>query len=247
MSSGQTADGAMNGTPARRAGGRALLLTVADAKVARVLLRLAAVCGLVAPLTSSVGWAVGGLAQPDAYSSADDDISDLGALTASSAWIYNQIGANLTGLLVIAFALGLWRALSPNVLGRASAGVLVIAGLGAFLDGLFRLDCQGIDGGCENDSWHSAAHKMEGRVTTAAIVVAPLVLAFAFRRLPEWRDTWLPTLAAVPASLLVGVVFSGLGDGAATRASTLTWFLWLAFVAFQLLRKGERSHVRTES
>jgi hypothetical protein len=40
---------------------------------------------------------VGGLAQPDAYSAADDDVFDLGALTASSAWIYNQIGANLTG------------------------------------------------------------------------------------------------------------------------------------------------------
>jgi hypothetical protein len=224
-----------------------LLLTAADVKVTHVLLRLAAVCGLVAPLTSTVGWAVGGLAQPDAFSSADDDISDLGALTASSAWIYNQVGANLTGLLIIAFALGLWRALSPDVLGRAGAAALTIVGLGVFLDGLFRLDCQGIDVGCENDSWHASAHKMEARVTTAATVTAPFVLAFAFRRLPQWRDTWLPTLAAVPGSILVGILFSGLGDGAATRATTFAWVLWLAFVAFQLLRKGEGSRVRTES
>jgi Protein of unknown function (DUF998) len=204
-----------------------------------VLPRVAAVCGLVAPLTSTIGWAVGGLAQPGAYSSADDDISDLGALTASSAWIYNQIGANLTGLLVVCFALGLWRALSPDALGRVGAALLIVVGLGVFLDGLFRLDCQGIDVGCENDSWHASAHKMEGRVTTAATVAAPFVLAFAFRRRPEWRDTWLPTLAAVPASILVGIAFSGLGTGAATRATTLTWLIWVAFVAFQLLRKGE--------
>jgi uncharacterized protein DUF998 len=203
--------------------------------------RLAAVCGLIAPLTSTIGWAVGGLAQPDAFSSTDDDISDLGALTASSPWIYNQIGANLTGLLVIAFALGLWRALSPDVLGRIGAGALVVAGLGALLDGFFRLDCQGIDVGCENESWHADAHKIEGRFTTAGIVAAPIILAFAFRRLPEWRDTWIPTLAAIPASLAAGVLFSGLGDGAATRATTAAWFVWLAFVAFQLLRKGERS------
>jgi hypothetical membrane protein len=51
--------------------------------------RLAAACGLLAPLTSTFGCAVGGLVQRDEYSSFDDDISDLGALTASSAWIYN--------------------------------------------------------------------------------------------------------------------------------------------------------------
>ena len=94
-----------------------------------MLPRVAAVCGLVAPLTSTIGWAVGGLAQPGAYSSADDDISDLGALTASSAWIYNQIGANLTGLLVVCFALGLWRALSPDALGRVGAALLIVVGL----------------------------------------------------------------------------------------------------------------------
>jgi Protein of unknown function (DUF998) len=200
--------------------------------------RLAAVCGLIAPITAALGWALGALAQPDAYSSADDDLSDLGALTASSAWIYNQIGANLTGLLVIAFALGLWRVLSPDVLGRVGAGVLVVAGTTVFLGGLFRLDCRGIDMGCENESWHAAAHKWDSRVTIGATIAAPLVLAFAFRRLPEWRHVWLPTLAAMPASVVVGVLFSAIGAGASTRASTAVWLLWLAFLAFQLLRKS---------
>ena len=204
-----------------------------------MLPRVAAVCGLVAPLTTAIGWVVGGLAQPDAYSSADHDISELGAVTASSAWIYNQVGANLTGLLVVVFALGLWRALSPDTLGRAGAGVLVVLGVSVFFNGLFRLDCQAIDTGCVNDSWHSEAHRMQSRVTIAGTFIAPLVLAFAFRRLSEWRDTWIPTLAALPTAIAAGVLFSALGDGASTRATTFTWLLWLAFVAFQLLRKGE--------
>ena len=206
-----------------------------------MFVRIAALCGLLPPLTATFAWVVGALAQPAAYSSADHDISDLGALTASSAWIYNQIGANLTGLLVITFALGLWRALAPDVLGRVGAGALVIAGIGLFLDGLFRLDCRDIDAGCQNDSWHAEAHRMEGRVSTAAIFAAPIVLAFAFRRLPAWRDTWLPSLAAIPVSILMGILFSALGNGAATRATSLTWALWLAFVAFRLLRKGDTS------
>ena len=92
-------------------------------------------CGLLAFVTVNIGWLAGGLAQPTAYSVANDDISDLGADTAGSSWIYNRIGANLTGLLVVALALGLWRALSPDVLGRLGAGVLLVAGAGAVLDG----------------------------------------------------------------------------------------------------------------
>lgn len=209
--------------------------------MASTFLRLAAVAGLLTPLTSTVGWAVGGLVQRDAFSSADDDISDLGALTASSAWIYNQIGANLTGLLIIVFAAGLWRALSPDVVGRIGVGALLVVGIGVCLDGFFRLDCQGIDSNCVNDSWHSDAHKIEGRFTVAATLLAPIILAFAFRRISQWRDTWIPSLAAIPASILMGVLFSVLGEGAATRATTLTWTLWVAFVAFQLLRKSERA------
>jgi hypothetical protein len=200
--------------------------------------RAAGVCALLALLTINMGWIVGALAQPDAYSSADDDTSDLGALTASSAWIYNQIGDNLTGILVMLFGVGLWRALSPDVLGRIGAGAVILTGLGAFLDGIFRLDCRGIDRNCTNDSWHSSAHKMETRFTVAATLAAPFILAFAFRRTPKWRDVWLPTLLAVPASIVCGVIFSVLGDGAAVRATTVTWFIWLALIGLRLMRNG---------
>src|SRR6187549_1466675 len=168
-------------------------------------LRAAGACAVAAFFTSAIGWAAGDLAQPAAFSPANDDISDLGALTASSPWLYNQVGANLTGLLVMAAALGLWRALSPDVLGRIGAGAVFVAGLGSYLDGLFRLDCQGIDAGCVNDSWHSSAHKWESRFTAAAILLSPVILAFAFRRLSAWRSAWLPSLATLPAIFLVEV------------------------------------------
>jgi hypothetical membrane protein len=201
--------------------------------------RIAGICGLVAFVTVNIGWIAGGLAQAAAYSVANDDISDLGAVTASSSWIYNRIGANLTGVLVVALALGLWRALSPDVLGRLGAAALLAAGAGAVLDGFFRLDCRGIDAGCTNDSWHSHAHKIESGITAAAVIAAPLILAFAFRRIPAWRDSWLPSLITVPAIVLASIVFSAVGNGAATRAGTVVAFLWIAFVGVRLLQKGD--------
>jgi len=201
--------------------------------------RIAAACGLLAPLTYCAGLLFGGVAQPDAFSSADDATSDLGASTASSPWIYNQIGVNLTGIMVLVFALGLWQALAPDWLGRAGAVGLALVGLTLFLEGFLRLDCQGIDAGCENTSWHSDAHKVTTGISAAFIVVSPIILAFAFRRIASWRNAWLPTLAAIPATLVASILFSAIGNGASQRAGAITWFLWLAFIAFQLLKKGD--------
>ncbi len=202
-------------------------------------MRLAAACGLLAPLTYSAALFFGDLAQPGAYSSADDAISDLGAETASSAWIYNQVGVNLTGALVVVVGLGLWRALSPDLLGRLGAVAVALVGLTLFLQGFLRLDCRGIDAGCENTSWHSDAHSLATGVSAAFIFASPFVLAFAFRRLAHWRDAWLPTLAVIPASLVASVLFSLLGNGASNRAGAIAWLLWLAYIGVQLLRKAD--------
>jgi hypothetical protein len=143
--------------------------------------RLAAICGLLASLTYTIGWLVADLVQPARFSSADDDISDLGAKTATSPWIHNQIGANLTGILVVVFALGLWRSVWPDLVGRLGAGGLILVGLAQLLEGFLRLDCQGIDVGCENTSWSSDGHRLVSVVGAVMLTVTPLVLAFAYR------------------------------------------------------------------
>jgi Protein of unknown function (DUF998) len=208
--------------------------------------RTAGVCGLLIVVTVSIAYIGGALAQPDAYSSADDDTSDLGALTANMAWIHNQIGSNLTGILIVLLGLGLWHALSPDVLGRIGAGAVMLTGLGIFVDGFFPLDCRAMDPGCTNDSWHSSAHRMNNRFLLAVTFAAPLILAFAFRRIPEWRGAWLPSLLVLPAGIVCGVLFSVLGDGAAQRAGNLTVFAWLVFLAVWLIRTANARQVQTE-
>ena len=198
--------------------------------------RASAICGLAAPVTFVAGVVLGDVVQPAAFSPVNDDISDLGASTATSPWLYNQVAANLTGVLVIGFALGLWTALGRGILARAGVLGLIVVGAGVFFDGMFRLDCQGIDAACDNTSWHSSAHKIESGITATALLLTPLVLAFAFRRLPAWRRVWLPTLFATPALIATSAALSAYGPGVASRAGSTVWFLWLALVAFHLLR-----------
>ncbi len=54
------------------------------------VLRVAGLCGLLAPVTFIAGWSFGGLAQPPSYSFVEHSISDLGAQTADRAWLYNM-------------------------------------------------------------------------------------------------------------------------------------------------------------
>ena len=68
------------------------------------------ICGLAALASFIAGFVLADIAQPAAFSPMNDDISDLGALTASGPWFYNQVAANLTGILVL---------VSPSVCGRA--------------------------------------------------------------------------------------------------------------------------------
>jgi Protein of unknown function (DUF998) len=207
-------------------------------------LRAAAICGLLTSVTAVAGILFGDLAQPDAFSPANDDISDLGAQTADQAWIYNQIAANLNGLLILAFALGLWRALGSGWLARLGVLGLAVLGVTRFLEGFLRLDCRGMDEGCENTSWQADGHRIESGITTALVFLVPPVLAFAFRRLPEWRDLWLPTLLTVPVSVAVGVLFSAIGNGASVRASSIIVFLWLGLIAWRLMRLADGRTVR---
>jgi len=199
-------------------------------------LRLAAICGLLAPVTFIVGVLLGDLAQSDAFSPADDNISDLGAQTAEQAWLYNQIASNLNGLLIVAFGLGLWQAVGSGLLARL--GVLGLIGIGVtrFLEGFLRLDCGGMDEVCENTSWQAEGHRIETGVTSVLLFLVPPVLAFAFRRLPQWRDLWIPTLLVLPVVIGVSIPFSVIGNGASQRAGSIVWFLWLGVIAWRLWR-----------
>jgi hypothetical protein len=49
----------------------------------------------------------------------------------------------------------------------------------------------------------------------------------------------------MPAVIGISVLFSILGNGAATRAASIGWFLWLALVALRLLRLSGEGRVRT--
>jgi hypothetical membrane protein len=69
------------------------------------LAQASAICGLLAGPVLFLGTLAGALAQPDEFSIVNHASSDLGAMTAHSAWLSN-VGSNLAGFLLFVFAIG---------------------------------------------------------------------------------------------------------------------------------------------
>lgn len=173
----------------------------------------------------------------------DHDISDLGALTANSPWIYNQIGANLTGLLLCALTPGLWQTVGTRLSARIGVVAFAVFGVGTILDGLVRVDCRAIDGRdaiplCENTgtSWHATAHAVESVISILAFFIAMFALARAFKKSAPWHDLWVASLAAGIGALVALVVLSIPGAGLGERVASTILFAWVALVSYRLLR-----------
>ena len=150
--------------------------------------------------------------QPEAFSPTHDDISDLGALTARSPWLYNQLAANLSGpaddrardrSLAGAAARPPRPARRRSAPARWSRRESERSSTGSSAS-----TARAIDSGCSNDSWHSHAHKIESGVTVGAIFLALLILPFVLRRMRGRRARWLPMPRRCLPLFAANIVFS---------------------------------------
>lgn len=97
-----------------------------------------ALCGIVGPVLFAPVIAVFGLVQED-YSHAKYEISQLGATRALNAWIQN-VNFVLTGLLIIAFVVGLYRAVGTDKAGKVGFTLPLLVGIGVAAAGVFPED-----------------------------------------------------------------------------------------------------------
>jgi hypothetical membrane protein len=216
-----------------------------------------AVSGIAGQLVLTSGWIVAGALQPQSYSRMRQEISDLGALTATHAWVWN-LADSLSGLLTALFAVGLFAALAGQHGARVGAVLIGLVGIGDLLDGLLREDCPlSTSASCRalrdgsGLSWHHHAHDVESVLVGIAAVAAPFALAYGLRRSRGWQALVPYTrVAAVAILAAIGVYLARYGHpgaGIAQRAFALAVATWIATLALQLwafARKPVRTEVR---
>jgi hypothetical membrane protein len=208
--------------------------------------RLGAYAGIAGALLITCGWIVGGLVQGAGYSWSSQEISDLGALTARHAWVWN-LADSLSGALILIFAVGLFPIVRASRAGRIGAVLIGVVGVGSVIDGIFREDCPlSTSAACQRLqdgpglSWHHQAHDIESVVVVLAMLAAPFVLAKALRRtegLRGLRPYSLATGAAlVAATVLYVFLYGDAGGGIAQRLVALVFMAWIAVLSISVLK-----------
>jgi Protein of unknown function (DUF998) len=152
--------------------------------------------------------------------------------------------ANLvvTGLLTVAFAVGLRRVLAPGRGGTWAPRLVGAYGLSLVAAGVFRADpAMGFPPGTPEDaaevSWHGVLHLVAGGVGFVCLVVACLLVAGRFAA--EGRQGWARFSRATGVLFLAGFVAVAAGAGATwsnlafTAAVVLVWS-WVSALAAHL-------------
>jgi hypothetical protein len=188
---------------------------------------LFAAAAIAAQLAFVAGWIVAGLLEGHGYSSAEHDISDLGALTAHHVWLV-QLTMGIAGVVTVLFAILVLRRWFG---GAAWLVVLSLLGLDNLSDVFFRLDCRAADAGCSTSdavsSWHAQIHLASFLVASLATIVAPFVFASRMKRLDGWGDLARPTRIFGVCFIAVFVVT---GATTGTSAQGLTQRVAAVFV-----------------
>ncbi|MFB9236611.1 DUF998 domain-containing protein [Plantactinospora siamensis] len=197
---------------------------------------LAAPLFLAANLVTGLGW------RHPPYSWATNNISDLGNVHCGvwdttrpryvcSPWhpIMNA-GMLLTGALLAAGVLLTWRALGPGRLIRVARSLLLLAGVGFALAGVFPADA--------DENWHFLAALLVLGAGPVGLTLAGLApRAGAPGRLR------LPTLAAGLLALTGAVLFvaqrdAGIGMGGMERVAALPYPIWACWIGITLFAAG---------
>lgn len=212
--------------------------------------RVGAFAGIGGALLITVGWIIGGLLQGSGYSWSQQEISDLGALTAKSAWVWN-LADSLSGLLLLIFAFGLFAVVRSSRAGRIGAGLVAVVGAGSVIDGLLREDCPlSTSEACQRLqdgpglSWHHQAHDIESVIVFLAMIAAPFVLGTAFHSIDGLRQLRRGSIATgtlmVVAAVAYAFLYGNPGGGIAQRLLVVVFMAWIAALSVTMLRLTHR-------
>jgi hypothetical membrane protein len=179
------------------------------------------------------------------YSPRREDISALAALDAQHAWIMIA-GIVVLGLSLVALGLGLVGAIDDGRSATIGTILLVVAGLAFVVAGFARNDCSSELQACKKRvnagdvSWHHQVHDTVGIGVFLVLVLAPLVLARAFRRDSRWRDLRRYSLVTGALTLVLLLVFGGDSfsgwNGLAERILVAIPLVWVAVLGTRLSR-----------
>ncbi len=155
-----------------------------------------------------------------------------GAAPPVAATVANFGGIAL-GLLLIAFAFGLYRGVQRSIWLIIGAVLVGLFGLICFIQPFFPMDP-----GADDLTWQNMMHGVVYVISGVALIPGLLVLSVAFAkdfslRSYRWYTLITPFLMLLASQLNVVGIFP---TGVPERLANLVILVWIEVIAFQLLR-----------
>ena len=213
-------------------------------------LRLTAWAGITGPLLFTASFLIQEAFRRDEYDPVTEVVSALEA--GPNGWI-QQVTFLVFGVLTMAHAVGLHRAVAPTRLGVAGPALLFVTGVGSVVAGLFPLreDAAGV-------TYDPGGHVVGGMMFFLVTPMAFLALSFRLRGDPRWHSLTPYAVAAglaLIASAVVMNVFVIPDDGALNDVAGLAQRFIVLVLIFPLrvalgvrqLQGERRSRVRVEA
>jgi len=160
----------------------------------------------------------------------------------------------ITGLMVIAFAVGLRRALTPGVGARWAPRLVAVYGASLIAAGIFRADPAlgfpaGTPAGPGQISWHGLLHFAAGGIGFSCLAIACIVIGRRYATEGAHGLAWFSRITGVVFLAGFAMVASGGGSRPAnlvfTAAVILIW-AWMTTVAVNRYRRvGQTDRANT--
>jgi hypothetical membrane protein len=196
--------------------------------------RLLAACGIVGPIAYAAVVAVLGWLRPN-YSHASKYMSELGEAGATNAWVMNLAGFGLLGVLIIAFALALYRGTEGGWHSRIGAALIAISGAALVGAAVFPRDPSGAE-----QTSIGMTHYVFSMIAGGGTTLALFALAQAFKGDPRWSDYRGYTLATGIATAILGLALVSAAIegwmGALQRIALAVPLVWMEVISIRLLR-----------
>ncbi len=195
---------------------------------------------VAAALVYVIATAGGSLLDPS-YSQVNQHVSDL---TATGAPTKDELSPFylLYNLLIVLFAIGIYRASDGSRLFKLGAWLLTLnAVAGVMMVTLFTEDLTGAPA-----TFMGNGHIAFAAMSSIAVLAASIVYGLAFRRTTAWRrlSSFSFLIAAtfvVAAPLAIIATATGSYAGLAERAAIAPFIIWLLVVGGYVLRQSRRS------
>jgi len=189
-------------------------------------------CGIIGPFLFTFLLITAGLLRPG-YSHITQFISELGAVGTPNA-IVQQSNFVVSGLLSIAFAVGLYRGTRDGKAAKLGSVFVAVMGVGVVGAGIFSED--------PNFTWHASLtnqmHSLASHTAFIAMIIAPLLIWRGSKNDNRWQPyrSYSAITGIVLLGLYLGTPFTSPWIGAYQRLYVGIFSLWIELLAIRLLK-----------